>query len=81
MAGVWGDCIRETHTELRRLHSHLTLAYLSGIVMKRWTRAIAILWLQVQDAQRKGGARMVLAKTARRVSSGLVKALWGWELG
>jgi hypothetical protein len=76
VAGVWADRIRETHHELgRRPPGHLTLAYLSGFVLKRWAREIQILWLQVQDAYRKGGTWMVLSKTAQRLWLGLVKAL------
>ena len=76
VAGVGADRIRETHNELgRRPPGHLTLAYLSGFVLKRWAREIQILWLQVQDAYRKGGTWMVLSKTAQRLWLGLVKAL------
>jgi hypothetical protein len=35
----------------------------------------------VQDAYRKGGARMVLSKVARRLSAGLVKTLGLGGLG
>jgi glycosyltransferase involved in cell wall biosynthesis len=74
VAGVWSDCIRETHTVLRGRPSHLTRAYMSGIVLQRLARGVRILWLQVQDAYRKGGVRMVLSKTAERLSLGLIKA-------
>jgi hypothetical protein len=66
VACVWGDCIRETHTQLLRRPSHLRLAYLNGFVLKRLERNIRLLALQVQDAYRKGGSWMVLSKTAER---------------
>jgi glycosyltransferase involved in cell wall biosynthesis len=75
VAGVWGDCIRETHAGLQRHPSHLMRAYMSGIVVERLARGVGILWLQVQDAYRKGGVRMVLSKTVERLSSGFIKAL------
>ncbi len=80
-AAIWCDCIRETHTELQRHPSHLTLAYMNGIVLMHLARGFRSLWLQVQDAYRKGGARMVLSKVAQRLSAGLVKALGLGGLG
>ena len=75
VAGAWAECLREVHTELRQRPSHLTSAYLSGIVLERAARDIASLWLQTQDAYRIGGVPMVVMKTARRVSLGLASAL------
>lgn len=75
VAGVWADCIREIHSELRSRPSHLTSAYLSGIFLQRIARDIRSLWLQTQDAYRIGGIWMVLSKTAQRLSLGLVKAI------
>ena len=75
VAGVWSDCIRETRAGLLGRPSHLTRAYLSGIVLERIARDLRILCLQVHDAYRKGGIWMVLSKTAQRVSTGLIKAL------
>ncbi len=80
-AAIWCDCIRETHTELQRHPSHLTRAYMNGIVLMHLARGFRSLWLQVQDAYRKGGARMVLSKVARRLSAGLVKTLGLGGLG
>jgi hypothetical protein len=54
---------------------------MNGIVLMHLARGFRSLWLQVQDAYRKGGARMVLSKVARRLSAGLVKTLGLGGLG
>jgi len=75
VAGVWCDAIRATHAELLRHPSHLTRAYLSGTVLKRLAQSLGVLCLQIRDAYRIGGVRMVLSKIAQRLSSGWVNAL------
>ena len=56
VASVWRDCFGETHTELLTCPSHLTRAYLSGIVVQQWVRGLRILGLQMY--------RMPMAKGA-----------------
>ncbi len=71
VAASWAECLRESHTHLSGHPSHLPRAYWSGIVWERLAAHLRILGLQVQDAYRKGGAGMVLARTAQRVSAAL----------
>jgi hypothetical protein len=69
VAGVWADRIREVHSELLNHPSHLRRAYYSGVVLTDMKRGARVATLQIQDAYRKGGMRMVISKTVQRVTS------------
>jgi hypothetical protein len=75
VARVWADRIREAHSELLNHPSHLRRAYYGSVVLNDMKRGVRIAGLQVQDAFRKGGMRMVVSKTVQRVTSGLGQTL------
>jgi hypothetical protein len=75
VAAEWADSIGEIHRELRRRRPRLVMAYLRGTFLEWINGEIETLWLQVQDAYRIGGTRMVLSKTRQRLSSGFVRVL------
>jgi len=77
VASVWADCIGRTRFELLQRPSHLMRAYWTGGVWGLMSGKLRILSLQVEDAFRKGGAFMVLSKTARRVAEGFAKIRQG----
>jgi len=73
VARTWNECIRETHAELQRSPSHPMRTYLGGVFLQDLKRNVRILWLQVQDAYRKGGLWLVISKTVQRLSFGVIK--------
>jgi hypothetical protein len=73
VASVWADCIGRTRFELLQRPSHLKRAYWTGGLWGLMAGKLRILGLQVEDAYRKGGASMVLSKTARRVAEGFAR--------
>jgi glycosyltransferase involved in cell wall biosynthesis len=75
VARTWNECIRETFDVLRRRPSHLFRSYWAGGVWLELNRDVQIRWLQVLDAYAKGGGKLVLSKTARRVAFRLRKTL------
>jgi len=75
VARVWADRIRETHSDLLNHPSHLKRAYYSGAVLADIKRGVHVAGLQIQDAYRKGGMRMVISKTVQRVSSGVSRTV------
>uniref|UniRef100_Q01R67 Glycosyl transferase, group 1 n=1 Tax=Solibacter usitatus (strain Ellin6076) TaxID=234267 RepID=Q01R67_SOLUE len=72
---AWEYCMRETLAKLRRCPSHLKRAYLRDLVSLELSQGLRTLWSQVRDAYSKGGVRMVLSKTGRRVRLPFIKEL------
>jgi glycosyltransferase involved in cell wall biosynthesis len=75
VAGAWVECIGKTRLELRRRPSHLARAYWTGAVLEHAARKLRILGLQVEDAYRKGGAAMVVRRSARRAAEGFARII------
>jgi glycosyltransferase involved in cell wall biosynthesis len=75
VTGAWVECIGKTQLELSQRPSHLARAYWTGAVMEHTARKLRILGLQVEDAYRKGGAAMVVSRSARRAAEGLARMI------
>ncbi len=75
VAGAWVECIGETRLELRRRPSHLARAYWTGAVVEQTAHNLRVLGLQIEDAYRKGGAAMVISRSARRAAEGFARMI------